>query len=338
MKKVFSALAEELKLRASFVLLTVLESSGSTPRGAGAEMLVFSDGTQTGTIGGGAAEYAAAEKAKEILVSKASCMQEYIMTPNEIADLGMICGGKVTVCFQYLDGKDQKARDIFTKLTEHMEQGENLWLCRKLKDGVVIDYALAKEDAILCGSCVDKTVLLPALSNQPNIVVAGDVVWFIEQVCRSGKVYLFGGGHVSQALAPVLTQLDFRVAVYEDREAFVTTALFPTAEERILAPFEEMTDSILLKSSDYAVIMTRGHQADYTILRQVLKTPAGYIGCIGSRNKIALTKARLLEEGFTEADFQRVHTPIGLAIGAQTPQEIAISIAAEMIRYRATGE
>ncbi len=154
-------------------------------------------------------------------------------------------------------------------------------------------------------------------------------------VSRPGTVWLFGGGHVSQALAAVLAPLDFRVAVYDDRPEFTGEDRFPLAVKRVAAPFGELRRHVPLGPDDYLVIMTRGHQADFEVLRETLRAPVRYLGCISSRRKLALCKDRLLDEGFTEAEYARLHAPIGLAIGAETPEEIAVSIAAELIAVRA---
>lgn len=337
MKKVFLAALSAQKRGENCVLMTILQSAGSTPRGVGANMLVFDDGTSTGTIGGGAAEFHATEKAKEILTTRVSCAEEYMMTPNEAADIGMICGGTATVLFQYLDKTDGKMLRVLETLSKAMEKDADVWLCRRLCEGVVTDACVAMKDCLLEGQGVDAKALIDVLPERAGIVNLHGDIWFFEPVASQGCVYLFGGGHVSQALAPLLHQLDFRVAVYEDRADFVTDALFPQASARILAPFSQMSEQIQLRARDFVVIMTRGHQADYAILRQALRTDAGYIGCIGSKNKVAITRKRLLDEGFTDTDFARVHTPIGLSIAAETPMEIAVSIAAEMIRCRAIG-
>ena len=150
-----------------------------------------------------------------------------------------------------------------------------------------------------------------------------------------GAVYLFGAGHVGRALAPVLHYIGFEVTVYDNRAELASPAHFPTAHEIIVGDFRRIFDKVSLTADDYAVVMTPGHQADYEILEQVLRTPATYIGCIGSRKKVALTRERLAAAGFSQQDIDRVHAPIGLPILAETPEEIAISVAAEMIRHRA---
>ena len=149
---------------------------------------------------------------------------------------------------------------------------------------------------------------------------------------------MVGGGHVSQALAPVLDRIDFAVTVVEERPEFLSPDLFPTARALVRADFFRLSDALTLTADDYAIVMTRGHQADLEILLQILRSPARYVGCIGSRKKVAYTQAKLREAGIDEARIQSLHSPIGLAIGAETPAEIAVSIAAQLIAHRAGAE
>ena len=111
--------------------------------------------------------------------------------------------------------------------------------------------------------------------------------------------------------------------------------LFPQAEAALCGSFEELSRQVAVTADDYVVIMTRGHQADYEVLAQLLRSGARYLGCIGSKRKLALCRDRLLEAGFTAGEYARVHAPIGLAIGAETPEEIAVSVTAELIAVRA---
>ena len=128
---------------------------------------------------------------------------------------------------------------------------------------------------------------------------------------------------------------DFRTVVYDQREHAVTRAFFPDAAGLLTGPFSEaLARTGAVTAEDYVVIMTPGHQADYEVLAQALRTPAKYIGCIGSRKKIAATRERLLADGFSPAEIGRVHAPIGLPIGGETPAEVAVSVAAQLIACR----
>ncbi|MDL2294392.1 XdhC family protein [Ruminococcaceae bacterium OttesenSCG-928-D13] len=147
--------------------------------------------------------------------------------------------------------------------------------------------------------------------------------------------WCLGGGHVSQELVPLLSRVGFRCVVFDDRPEFTTEALFPDAVARITGDFENIAASLEIGPGDYVTVMTRGHSYDLEVQRQVLARPSAYVGVIGSRSKIAAVNKRLLEAGVPQREIDRVHTPIGLPIKAQTPAEIAVSIAAEMILIRA---
>ena len=257
----------------SLVLVSVEASSGSTPRGEGAMMLVSAQGRIAGTIGGGAVEYRSEQLAREALAAGRSRVERFQLRPNEVQDLGMICGGDVEVSFRYLAGGDGEA-----------------------------------------------------------------IAWAREEEARltpSGRVYIFGGGHVAQALVPALAAVDFRCVVLEDREDFCRPELFPGVEETRLIQNGDPAAYAGITAEDYVAVMTRGHKDDLTVQAQALKTPAKYIGVIGSRKKTAAVFAKLRDMGYTDADLQRITTPIGLSIKAETPAEIAVSIAAQLIQLRA---
>ena len=150
-----------------------------------------------------------------------------------------------------------------------------------------------------------------------------------------GVTALIGGGHVGKALVPVLATVGFPVVVFDNRETLAKIENYPAARAVIFGDFGNIYEKVTLTANDYAVIMTPGHCADFEILAQVLKSDASYIGCIGSKHKVAKTRELLTTQGFTDADIARIHSPIGLPILAETPEEIAISIAAEMIGHRA---
>lgn len=153
---------------------------------------------------------------------------------------------------------------------------------------------------------------------------------------RNGTVYIFGGGHVAQELVPLLNHLDFRCIVFDDRSEFANESVFPDAAKCIVGDFEHLSDYIKIKSGDYVCIMTRGHLSDYAVQKQILHTPASYIGIMGSHRKTLTLRAKLLTDGFVESELDRCKSPIGLPIHAETPAEIAISIAGELIAHRAS--
>ncbi|MCP4668449.1 MAG: XdhC/CoxF family protein, partial [Deltaproteobacteria bacterium] len=166
----------------------------------------------------------------------------------------------------------------------------------------------------------------------------GKVEVFVEAFISDPALFIFGGGHVSREIVPLANLVGFKVVVIDDREEFAKTEQFPQAREVHQYPFEGVMDRLAVDASSYLVIVTRGHIHDKMVLEQSLRTKAGYIGMIGSRRKRNMIYENLLEQGFTQKDLARVHSPIGLDIGAETPEEIAVSIVAELIQVRAGKE
>ena len=238
--------------------------------------------------------------------------------------IGMVCGGDVTVWFQYIPPENAAQIGVLRAWRDALGSGRNVWLCLVLDGETLREFRLLTADELRHGT-------EGFFTSRPY----WDGSTFVEPIVRAGRVYLFGAGHVGRALAPVLHYIGFEVTVYDNRAELASPAHFPTAHEIIVGDFRRIFDKVSLTADDYAVVMTPGHQADYEILEQVLRTPATYIGCIGSRKKVALTRERLAAAGFSQQDIDRVHAPIGLPILAETPEEIAISVAAEMIRHRA---
>lgn len=331
MKKLFELLSEILAGGKDAVLVTVVASSGSTPRGAGARMLVTDEGRIYGTIGGGAVEYRAQQVAGEVLAAKNSRLEHFVLRKNEVQDLGMVCGGDVTVYFHYLSTQTNGLLAVVRVAGELFAEGEPSWLITGLFPGGGLSLYGAK-----CG-LVDPDApanVLEQAAPVPKQVEADGKTWYIEPLLRGGVVYIFGGGHVAQALVPALAAVDFRCHVIEDREEFCRPGLFPGVEKTHLLQPRDFERALSIGPEDYACIMTRGHKDDMVCEAFALRTPAHYIGVIGSRKKTAAVNAQLREQGFTDDDLGRITTPIGLSIGAQTPAEIAVSIAAQLIQIR----
>ena len=332
MKRLFELLNETLSGGKDAVLVTVVASSGSTPRGAGARMLVTDAGRIYGTIGGGAVEYRAQQVAGEVLAAKSSRMESFVLRRNEVQDLGMVCGGDVTVYFHYLAAGDSAVSACVRTAEELFAAGEPSWLITGLFPGGGLSLYGTKRGLI--GLDVP-AVVLEQVAPTPKQVETDGKTWYIEPLLRGGVVYIFGGGHVAQALVPALSAVDFRCQVIEDREEFCRPELFPGVERTHLLQPQDFEGALSIGPEDYVCIMTRGHKDDMVCEAFALHTPARYIGIIGSRKKTAAVNAQLKEQGFTDDDLGRVTTPIGLSIGAQTPAEIAVSITAQLIQIRA---
>ena len=247
------------------VLAEIEATEGSSPRKAGARMLLGPDGAFSGTVGGGGLEYLAQRDARRVYESGRPLQKTYSLDtaagPDAGEATGAVCGGSATVVFRVIGASDAAA-------------------------------------------------LLAALPRPPRVLV-------------------YGAGHVGKALADVLALLALPVTVTDPRPELLTAERFPRAERRVVPEADLSVDA---GAEDLVVILTHSHALDYVLLRQAMKTPARYVGMIGSRKKTALFRARLAEDGVSPAELEaRVHMPVGLPIGAETPEEIAVSIAAELI-------
>ena len=332
MKKLLEQLNRALDGGRDAVLVTVVASSGSTPRGMGARMLVTDAGRVYGTIGGGAVEHRAEQLAAEVLAAKSSRTERFALHMDEARDLGMVCGGEMTVHFHCLSPKNGSLPAVLQAAGELLASGGTGWLITGLFPGGGLSlYGPGREPVgpeIPAG-------LLGLAGPAPRLAELDGRAWYIEPLPWDGVVYIFGGGHVSQALVPVLAAADFRCQVIEDREEFCRPGLFPGAERTRLLQPQDFERALSIGPGDYVCVLTRGHKDDAACEAFALRTPARYIGVIGSKKKTAAVNAQLKEQGFTDSDLSRVTTPIGLPIGARTPAEIAVSIAAQLIQVRA---
>ena len=167
-----------------------------------------------------------------------------------------------------------------------------------------------------------------------KIVHIGETDFFVEIYVKNPQLIILGGGHVSQPVAKIGKMLGFHVTVMDDREDFVTEERFPDADRLITGNYDEIPDKIPAYENAYYVIVTRGHLGDSACARQIMRRPYTYLGMIGSRNKVRLTREKLLEEGFSEEQLNTIHAPIGLPIGGHMPAEIAVSITAEIVQEK----
>lgn len=334
MKTLFDKLQHTLENGGDAVLVTVVASSGSTPRGAGARMLITRDGRIHGTIGGGAVEYKSEQIAKEVLEKKNSHTENFLLRKNDVLNLGMVCVGDVTVYFHYIPEGDQNTLALTKEALNLFATGEQCWLITDITPNGSGSLSLYGVKHGIIGPEVPASVI-ENLKFKPSQFEVDGHLYYGELLILSGRVYIFGGGHVAQALVPALSAVNFRCVVLEDREDFCKPELFPGVEETKLIDNQHIEDYITVTPEDYICIMTRGHKDDMICEAYALKTPACYIGVIGSRKKIATVNAKLMDMGVKEEDLSRITTPIGLDIMAETPAEIAVSITAQLIHVRA---
>lgn len=327
MRNMLKTIKNKLEHGEPLVLVTVIASSGATPRGAGARMLVGREGRICGTIGGGAVEYRSEQIAAKVLEDKTSLGQDFTLTKDDVQNLGMICGGACDVFFHYLPAGDIHTIMLCEEAEAQFQKGCNLWLLTDV--GANGQMGLYAEDLGFWGISVPEKL---TLSRHPERT--GNI--FAEQINVSGRVYIFGGGHVAQELVPVLSHVGFRCVVMDDRAEFTKKELFPGAEEVICGDLQNIGDYMTIGNDDYICVMTRGHAYDTVVQAQVLRCRPTYCGVIGSAFKAAGVRKTLKEEyGLLDEELDLVTTPIGLNIKGETPAEIAISIAAQMILHRA---
>ena len=327
MRNMLKTIKNKLEHGQSLVLVTVIASSGATPRGAGARMLVGKEGRICGTIGGGAVEYRSEQIAAKVLEEKASKGHDFTLTKDDVQNLGMICGGACDVFFHYLPAGDTHTIMLCEEAEAQFQKGGNLWLLTQL--GEKGRMGLYSDRLGFWGILVSGEL---KLSRHPERT--GNI--FAEQINASGRVYIFGGGHVAQELVPVLSHVGFRCVVMDDREEFTKKELFPGAEEVICGDLRNIGGFMTIGNEDYVCVMTRGHAYDTVVQAQVLKCRPTYCGVIGSALKAAGVRKTLKEEyDLLDEELDLVTTPIGLNIKGETPAEIAISIAAQMILHRA---
>ena len=176
-------------------------------------------------------------------------------------------------------------------------------------------------------------------AEEDGLICGGTLEVFVEPILPDPKVAIMGAGHIGQTIAQAAHQVGFKVAVVDDRESFANRDRFPEAEEITVAPFEDGLKSITVSQNSFILIVTRGHGHDQKVLEKAIQTPARYIGLLGSRRKIQVIVKGLLDQGLPPQAFSRLYAPIGIRIGSETPEEIAVSVVAELIAiYRGVHE
>ena len=253
------------------------------------------------------------------------------------------------------------ATDLFEEIVRMRRAGERGALATIVHtNGSIPSYEssrmLVREDGTIAGTigggCVEAEVWAAAKevmqAEQPRkmtfnlnqdaaydagLICGGTLEIFVEPILPRPLLYIFGGGHISSAVARIASVVGFSINVADDREAFSNTERFPMAE-KLYTTYEDAFAKIAPNASSYLLIVTRGHRDDMRVLAWAVRTGARYIGMIGSKRKVLSVYKALEKEGYSPEEFERVHAPVGLDIGALTPEEIAVSITAELIAVR----
>lgn len=344
---------QELTQGKNLCLATIVNQIGSAPRALGASFLVRADGSIAGTIGGGRLEADVITAAVQTLSSKESRILHFRLKGTEASQTDMLCGGDVDVYLEPVLAGDQAALDIFSAAAQVLSQGQRGLMVTPLLPGPQQGLAGRKLLITSQGDMVGSVEILPNLtaelkSDLDELVSRGKPgLWmqqtpeglkvdcFLEPIASAPVLYLFGGGHVSLPVASLAKMVGFRLVVVDDRPDFANPQRFPMADEVLVRDFENVLNELEMGPEAYVVIITRGHIFDKDVLAQALRKPAVYVGMIGSKRKRDIIYRTLLGEGFTQDDLAKVHSPVGLDIGAETPEEIAVSIVAELVQERA---
>lgn len=327
MDRIFAKLLYMLEKKLPTVLVTIIADQGSAPRGAGSQMLVGSDGRILGTIGGGAVEGKADAMARQLLNEQHSGCHLFQLHDAAKENIGMVCGGDVQVQFQFIPGTSEVWTTLAGKVLEMVTSRQPGWLA--LKTDGSDPSLLASDGSTVLGSPVPGEASPEGWKPERSREV------FCLPLPIGERTIIFGGGHCAQALAPLLHTVGFRVTIFEERAEYGCRENFPTAEQIIVGDYTRISDRLQVNGDDYVVIMTNGHSFDLEVQDQVLRGEFAYVGVIGSKRKTASVNQKLRERGVPEEAISKVHTPIGMPIKAVTPEEIAVSIAGELIYTRA---
>ncbi len=344
MRDLLKNLVESLDARRELVACQVVETKGSTPQKAGAWMLVDPSGGQVGTLGGGCVEAEVKQKALGQIGTQGASVYSFVLDHDYAWADGLICGGKMVILAEWLTGRS--ASDYFRAYRDLVDQGLGL------TELVAVDPEKAGVDRpgvrVLADSTgqvvagwpavpesVETETLIRPLNERPRPSVKNG--WAVLPTLPRVRLVIVGAGHVGQAVADLAAKTDFDVWIVDDRHQYASEARFPRAERRIVGPLDDVLPALEITRQTYALVVTRGHGHDQEALYYLAPTQAPYVGLIGSRRKIRMIFEALRAEGIAESALARVSAPVGLDIGSESVEEIAVSIVAELIARRNLG-
>ncbi|MCB2214816.1 XdhC family aldehyde oxidoreductase maturation factor [Desulfofustis glycolicus] len=343
MRDLLKQLVKQVQGGRELVLASIISHSGSTPRSSGSLMLVFPDDSIQGSVGGGLLEAKVQEMAKELFQSGGLRLVDFILTGDEAARDGMLCGGQVRIRLEHVPSEPESV-EHFDRLADIIGRGRNAVLVSQVEGSAerlelagrwVLDRQGGAGDTHP-EPLVDLMQQQSFQDLETGIIKIEKGRFLVEPFMAETEVIIVGAGHVGQATARLTAMVGFRTVVLDDRADFASKERFPEADQvEVLESFQNCFTRVRPGRRSFLVIMTRGHLHDRGVLAQALSTEAGYIGMIGSARKRTAIYEALLDDGVSEAALARVHSPIGLSIKAETPAEIAVSIVAEMIQKRA---
>jgi xanthine dehydrogenase accessory factor len=350
MKNIYSQIPEFSKESAQLVITTVIRTMGSAPQKAGNSALFTSNGLAAGTIGGGVLEGRVQQLASEAAVSGHSGIHNFELDKSIEHKTEAICGGEVSVLIE--SGVD-KYIPVFRSIDQCLQTRKPCALVTILKgitgDTLQIERMVVTENDF--GGLPDKirdkvSPVLRKLLNEPggesfsafDSRIPGeqkDELILLEALFPLPRLIIVGAGHIGKALHHLGRLLDFEVSVIDNRPDFANPVNLPDATHIFARDIGEAISGIDISKDTYIVIVTRGHNDDAAALKGCIGSKACYIGMIGSRTKVEKMRRNFIENGWaTEKQWKMIHSPVGVAINSKTVQEIAVSIAAELVLVR----
>jgi xanthine dehydrogenase accessory factor len=313
---VWQAAAHLVRRSGAGALATVARVRGSTPVPAGTKMLVGAEGRLIGSVGGGCVEAEVIGAALEAQAHRRPALLTHHLNADLAGDLGLSCGGTVDIFVEPL-----LADDTYVRVLD-AAAGAEAGLVRTATEwgsGGPLKTFEPLARAALTGAAATLT---------------RDGRFMEERIVPAPRVFVFGAGHVGAAIARAAAAAGFRVVVIDDRSEYADASRFADDIAVLAADVETTLARYPVTVGDAVVIATRGHRNDALILERVATSPAGYVGLLGSRRKKAVVTKALKAAGVPAKSLQRVRVPVGLPIGAVTPEEIAVSVVAELIGWR----
>ena len=351
MQEVFHEAVNLLDRGEPVVVATVVRTKGSTPQKPGAKLLVRQDGSGVGTLGGGCVEGDIWFAAKQLMKAHGPAEhKEYQLNEDLAAQDGLVCGGTMYFLIDPVyepQGYLPYAREIDAAYSGEGSvalaslvspaDGAKAPLGAKLfirengtTDGTLGDPELDREAARRAGE-------LMIHGRNEYVVADNGAEYFLEAYTTPPQLVICGGGHVSKAIAPLASTLGFRLFITDDREEFANADRFPEADIVVAKKPEDALPELPINPNTFIVVATRGHRFDNVALAAAARTPARYVGLMGSRRKTILIYEDLIRDGLPLERVKEIRSPIGLDIRARTPEEIAVSIIAEVLMFRLGG-
>ncbi len=345
MDKLTSIICESLEQGEDVVMATIVDSSGKT-RLAGARMLLRRNGSTHGSIGGGFFEAEVQAAMARLFAGDKPEIRTIRHSGENVTSLHAPCGSGTAAVIEHL-AANRHNRKIFRQLLEALQKNHTCCLVTPLAGEKGKEPGFTKKlrhcnEPLPAADEPDNPFPYPALKEKlasvtvPVIENIGNREFFLNPWRVPETVYLCGAGHVAQEVAELAGKSGFRVIVMDDREKYANRDRFPSVQSVVaLESFDNCFQGLAVNNDSYVIIATRGHRCENTLVKQALKTRAGYIGLIGSLRKRNTLFAELAVEGFSNDDLLRVYCPTGMSILAETPIEIAVSIVAQLVFIRA---